>query len=208
MEQIYGSTHWSVAWVLESMKLRRGQHWRQDKCTKSRAEEQFSSISSAMSGPGCGEQAAAVWGMRMEIVYYGLDVKWWWGMAIACLPALTSRYLVPGKFAVTKNLSNASKICRICSPSKRSACGQWNVRVLPPISHFETPSPAPALSYTWIETTKLRPRSSSYDIACKWAEKWSKQAKEASVRTANNIVRGISVDRLLNIGFNLKPLTL
>ena len=41
-------------------------------------------------------------------------------MAIACRAALTtSRYLVPGKFAVTKNLSNASQICRICSPSKK-----------------------------------------------------------------------------------------
>ena len=81
----------------------------------------------------------------------------WWRMVIACHAALTSRSLVPRKFVVAKNLSNVSQICRICSPGIRSARGQWNVRALPPIPHFETPVPSPALFYPEIETAHLRP---------------------------------------------------
>ena len=34
---------------------------------------------------------------------------------------------------------------------------QWNVRALPPIPHFETPVPSPALFYPEIETAHVRP---------------------------------------------------
>ena len=127
--------------------------------------------------------------MRMEIAIYELEGNWRWGMAVACLPALTSRYLVVGKFAVTKNLSNASQICRIRSPSKRSACGQWNVRVLPQIPHFETPSPAPALSYPWIKTTKLQP-SVRFLRHCMQVGREVEQAKKAASARAVNVVLG------------------
>ena len=100
-----------------------------------------------------------IWGTWRDIILWKdrEEKPRWWRMVIACHAALTSRSLVPRKFAVAKNLSNVSQICRICSPGIRSARGQWNVRALPPIPHFETPVPSPALFYPEIETAHLRP---------------------------------------------------